>query len=348
MHEIDSARGFSGFNDPAKMRTPADFQRAAQQDRLHVQLALRRRRTSRTSTRATTRRARRGRPASCRCRRASSGAASTPTATRRATRRSPSTRRSTASPYITCWNNKQARGYAGADSNLLHLGLPLADARPGDRAAHAGRRQDRRCPSSSRRWSRPRRPTCARRRSLPLALRVIGTPKDPALADAVAEAARLGRRRRAPPRPRRRRRLRARRRDPHPRRVLAALDARAVRAVVWASDAVRPASRRTYQLDNAPNNHGDHLGSAYQERLVRLRRQGPARVLRPQGQAPYSKRYCGAAGCARAAGAARRSLTGALRRPGNRHLPGRRAGKPGDQACFDAFASARPAASPSR
>ena len=24
-------------------------------------------------------------------------------------------------------------------------------------------------------------------------------------------------------------------------------------------------SRRTYQIDNTPNNHGDHLGSAYQE-----------------------------------------------------------------------------------
>jgi hypothetical protein len=29
MHEVDSARGFSDFNDPAKMTSPADFQRAA-------------------------------------------------------------------------------------------------------------------------------------------------------------------------------------------------------------------------------------------------------------------------------------------------------------------------------
>ena len=29
MHEVDSALGFVDFNDPAKMRTPRDFQRAA-------------------------------------------------------------------------------------------------------------------------------------------------------------------------------------------------------------------------------------------------------------------------------------------------------------------------------
>ena len=29
MHEVDSALGFVDFNDPAKMRTPLDFQRAA-------------------------------------------------------------------------------------------------------------------------------------------------------------------------------------------------------------------------------------------------------------------------------------------------------------------------------
>ena len=41
-HEVDSSAGFLEFNDPEKIRSAADFQRAAEQDRLHVQLALRR------------------------------------------------------------------------------------------------------------------------------------------------------------------------------------------------------------------------------------------------------------------------------------------------------------------
>ena len=97
-HEVDSAVGFSQFNDPEAIRSPQDFQRAAGNDRLHVQLVLRRQPgTSPTSTRATTRCGRRGRPASCRWRRPGSGATSTPTSTPRATRRSPSTRRSSTS-----------------------------------------------------------------------------------------------------------------------------------------------------------------------------------------------------------------------------------------------------------
>ena len=42
-HEVDSALGFADFNNPDQMKNAHDFQDAAYEDRLHVQLALRRR-----------------------------------------------------------------------------------------------------------------------------------------------------------------------------------------------------------------------------------------------------------------------------------------------------------------
>ena len=46
-HEVDSAAGFMDFNDPAAVRDAESFQRGREQDRLHVQLVLRRRREDR-------------------------------------------------------------------------------------------------------------------------------------------------------------------------------------------------------------------------------------------------------------------------------------------------------------
>ena len=46
-HEVDSARGFADFNDPAKMRDAAELPAGGVEDRLHVQLVLRRRQAHR-------------------------------------------------------------------------------------------------------------------------------------------------------------------------------------------------------------------------------------------------------------------------------------------------------------
>ena len=72
----------------------------------------------------------------------------------------------------------------------------------------------------------------------------------------------------------------------------------------------------TTQLDNAPNNHGDHLGSAYQGALVRLRAQGPAHGARAQGQGPLRSASTAAAARSRAAATIlRESLRAALSVP---------------------------------
>ena len=121
MHEVDSAVGFA---DVQRARhdhaTPQDFQRAASRSATRSTGSTSTPSTSPTSTRATTRCAPKGidRPAARWRADKTSGAASTPNSTPRATRRRPSIRRSIDQPCITSWNNKQAQGYAGADSQL--------------------------------------------------------------------------------------------------------------------------------------------------------------------------------------------------------------------------------------
>ena len=178
-----------------------------------------------------------------------------------------STRRSINQRYITSWNNKQARGYRAADDNCgfssVYRSKPLDDRidarhRTGgakmslaelvDAMEDAGTvdlRGDKVLPLGA---ARARRASATRR-----------------VRDAVAKLRAWQRRRRAPARPRQRRRLRARRGDPDHGRLVAALDARRSSSPRSASDAVRRGSRAHDGLDNEPNNHGDHLGSAYQD-----------------------------------------------------------------------------------
>src|SRR5204862_4424119 len=89
-------------------------------------------------------------------------------------------------PYITSWNNKQARGYAGADSNLYS-------------SVYRSQMLDQEIEA---RIAGPRKITLAglveamgeaattdlrAEQVLPLALDVIGSPRDDTLADAVAD-----------------------------------------------------------------------------------------------------------------------------------------------------------------
>ena len=179
-------------------------------------------------------------------------------------------------------------------------------------------------------------------------------PRDPALRGAVDELRawqRAGglRTRRQP-----RRRLRARRRDPDHGRVVAAVGARAVPARARRR---RRSTRSTaaVELDNAPNNHGDHLGSAYQDRLVRLRAQGPAHACsgarsgaatRASTAAAASSKRCrdGAAALA----AAPRSRVAARRRSTRGDAVVRGRAKAATSGASTRSASARSAAPPSR
>ncbi|HEV7884791.1 MAG TPA: hypothetical protein VGO81_14565, partial [Solirubrobacteraceae bacterium] len=95
-----------------------------------------------------------------------------------------------------------------------------------------------------------------------------------------------------------------------------------------------------HELDNEPNNGGQHLGSAYQTGWYGYAAKDLRRVLgRPVAQR-YSKRYCGGGDRARCRAVLLDALGHALDdSPAALYADDAcaKAGKPGDQACFDAI-----------
>ena len=119
---------------------------------------------------------------------------------------------------------------------------------------------------------------------------------------------------------------------------------------LWVRSQFQPRARRqglstllaAVELDNAPNNHGDHLGSAYQDRLVRLRRARTCgRVLGRKvrgavlARATAAAASCGAAGRCCGARCATRSPPRAATSTADDEVCAD-AGKASDQWCFDA------------
>ena len=62
----------------------------------------------------------------------------------------------------------------------------------------------------------------------------------------------------------------------------------------------------THQIDNTPNNEGDHLGSAYQEGFYGYVLKDLKRVLKRPVAQKYAAAFCGRAGWTRAARPCRR------------------------------------------
>jgi acyl-homoserine lactone acylase PvdQ len=239
--------------------------------------------------------------------------------------------------YLVNWNNKQARGYRASDSaryssvyrsDMLEdrvrrairgprkLTLPgLIDimevAGTGDLRAHA---------------------------ALPLALRILGKPKDPQLAAARDKLAAW-------------RRAGGLRKDANRdgayehSEAIAIMDAWWPR---WVRAQFEPrlgapsfaALTKAMDIDNAPNNHGQHLGSAYQGGWYGYVRKDLRTVLGERVRGRYAVRYCGNGSRA----ACRRALAGSLRAalavPRDELYGGDQVcadeGKPADQWCFDA------------
>ena len=94
------------------------------------------------------------------------------------------------------------------------------------------------------------------------------------------------------------------------------------------------------ELDNSPNNHGDHLGSAYQTGWYGYVRKDLRTVLGRKVKGRYSRRYCGGGRLRRCRQVLRRSLRDAIRAARGDVYGGdqvcKEEGKPGDQWCFDA------------
>ena len=295
-HEIDSAAGFTDFNDPAKVHDAASFQQAASQIGYTFNWFYVDAERSRTSTRASTRCARGATdPNFPVARAASSGAAGTRTPGPRAITPLRAHPQAIDQRYLTSWNNKQARGYRAADGNGVRADLPLEDARRP--------REGRRSRASARSTlpelvtamedARHRRP--ARRRGAAAGrCRCIGqaraTPRCAPRSPSCAPGARAGG---APHRPRPRRRLRARRGDPDHGRVVAA--AGAARSSSRCS--ARPRSRRL----------AGHATSSTTTRTTTASTSAPpartagtatcsrtcARVLGRKVRGRYSRVYCG-------------------------------------------------------
>ena len=143
MHEIDSARGFSDFNDPAKMRDARDFQRAAakigytfnwlyadDRDIAYFNSGDNPQRANGVTGQLPM-------PARLEWR-----GFDPDRSTAAYTSFAKHPRAINGQPYMTSWNNKQARGYAGADSNLFSSVFRSQMLDSGDRAAHRRRAPD--------------------------------------------------------------------------------------------------------------------------------------------------------------------------------------------------------------
>ncbi|HWC25863.1 MAG TPA: penicillin acylase family protein, partial [Solirubrobacteraceae bacterium] len=339
MHELDSARGFADFNDPAKLRDAQDFQRAAHKIGYTFNwLYVDDRDIAYFNSGDNPRRAR-------------GVSGQLPTPARLAWRGlDPERGLAAYTPfaqhpqaingqrYMTSWNNKQARGYAGADTNLfssVHRSQ-LLDEQIEARIA-GGRRID--LAGLVEAMGEAATIDLRAKRVLPLALRVIGAPEDPELGGAVAK-------------------LRAwvadgaHRRDrdgdgayehADAIRILDAFWPRWMRAQFAPSlgDRLYEQLASAHELDDAPNNHGEHVGSAYQRGWYGYASKDLRRVLGLRVREPYSKRYCGGGRRARCRRALRAALAQALRVDAASLYRDERcsaAGMPNSQTCFDMIA----------
>jgi acyl-homoserine lactone acylase PvdQ len=331
-HEVDSALGFSALNNPNAIRSPQDFQRAASLigytfnwfyiDSKHIAYfnsgnnPVRAKGTTGQLPMASTKEWRNFNP-------------DLNTADYTPFDQHPQV---VDQPILTSWNNRQAPGYAGADSNVFSsvFRSQMLD-RQIDQRLRGGHKLT--LPELVDAMEVAGTVDLRGMIDLPLALRVLGTPTDPTLAAAVAKLrawANAG----------------AHRIDRN--RDGAYDDADAVRIMdAWWPRLVgamfQPVMGKllldrleaTYEVDNAPNNHGAHLGSAYQTGFYGYVAKDLRRVLHRRMAQKYAVAFCGRGklGACRAALSA--SLSEALGESADTTYPADGVCKAGDQACLD-------------
>jgi acyl-homoserine lactone acylase PvdQ len=235
--------------------------------------------------------------------------------------------------YLVNWNNKQARGYRSSDENAYsstYRSVMLEDRVKAGIAG--GRKLD--LPALIEAMELAGTTDLRAHVDLPLALRVIGRSSSPEVAKLRAWLADGGLRK-----------------DADGDGVYEHADAIRIMDAWWprwvraqfepvlgkpAFDALTS----TIATDNPPNNHGDHLGSAYQGSWYGFVRKDLRTVLGRNVRGPYARRYCGAGSLARCRGVLLASLRAAAAVPASEVYAGDKvcadAGKAGDQWCFDA------------
>jgi acyl-homoserine lactone acylase PvdQ len=331
-HEVDSALGFSAFNDPDAMRTPQDFQRAASQigytfnwfyvNDKHIAYynsgnnPVRAKGTTGQLPMAATREWRDFNPDL-------NTADYTP----------PSQHPQVIDQaMLTSWNNRQAPGYAGADSNVFSsvfrsqmLDRQIAQRLKGGHKLTLPELVDAMEVAGT--------VDLRGMTALPLALRVLGKPSDPKLAAAVAT-------------------LRAWQKSGTHRidrdkdgtydnaAAVRIMDAWWPRLIDAMFEPVmgKPLLDRleaTYETDNEPNNHGAHLGSAYQTGFYGYVAKDLKRVLHRRVAQTYAVPFCGRGKLAACRTALAKSLGAALDESADKTYPADDVCKAGDQACLD-------------
>jgi acyl-homoserine lactone acylase PvdQ len=239
--------------------------------------------------------------------------------------------------FLVNWNNKQARGFASSDTNSYssaYRSQLLSD-------------RVRRAIRGSRKLTLPRAidimelagtDDLRAHVALPLALRIIGRPKDARLRAAV-ETLRAWHR------------TGGLRRDRDRDGVYDHSDAVALLDAWWPlwvraqfEPVLGPTALEKLQsvveFDNEPNNHGGHLGSAYQGGWYGYVRKDLRSVLNRKVRGRYAREYCGRGRLKRCRRVLRRSLAAALAVPraeiygDDEHC--REIGRGADQWCHDA------------
>jgi acyl-homoserine lactone acylase PvdQ len=239
--------------------------------------------------------------------------------------------------YLVNWNNKQARGYASSDTNAYSSAYRSELLSDRVRRALAGDRKLT-LPGLIDIMEVAGTGDLRAHVALPLALRIIGMPRDPALRAAVATL-------------RAWRNAGGLRRDGDRDGVYDHSDAVALMDAWWPrwiraqfEPVLGPTAlekvRSVVEFDNAPNNHGDHLGSAYQGGWYGYVRKDLRTVLGRKVRGRYAREFCGRGRLRRCRRVLRRSLRAALAVPRSELYGGdeacRAAGRDGDQWCYDA------------
>jgi hypothetical protein len=340
MHEVDSARGFADFNDPAKMKSPAAFKRAAYKIGYTFNwLYVDNKRVAYFNSGNNPVRAAGVNPNfPVRARRQfvwkgfNAGAVTA--------RYTPASQHAQVvdQSYITSWNGKQAPGTRAADSQWGYSSVYRSQ--PLDDRIKRGIRGKRKMSLVGLINAMEDAGTVDLRADKPMrvALKVIGKPKDPALRAAVAKLqawARAG----------------AHRRDRDNNGTYEHSDAIRYLDAWWPlwikAEFGNQLGTNLYTgvqsmigLDNAPNNHGQHLGSAYQDGWYGYASKDLRRMLGQRVRGPYSRAYCGGGKLSRCRTALRSSLKAALSQADPAKLYGgdsicKDAGHDGDQKCYD-------------
>jgi len=337
MHEVDSALGFVDFNDPARMRSPRDFQRAANKigytfNWLYVDSKHDAYFNSGASPL-----------------RAKGTSTNFPiwggnrkfewrgwNPTTRTERQLPFARHAQTidQRFMTSWNNKQAPGYRTSDSKWSYSPVfrsQLLSDRIRQRL-RGGRRLDLVGLVSAMEDAG----TVDLRgdRDLPYALRILGKQKNPALRSAISTLTAWMKRG-------------AHRRDLNHNGVydqsaaVRILDAWFPR---WVSAEFKPAIGNSVfgqinsinEVDNAPNNHGGHLGSAYDDGWYGYINKDLRQALGMKVRGRYSRTYCGGGSRSRCRALLASTLAQAIKMPADQVYPADGVCNTGDQWCFDA------------